>query len=546
YQVWLTIGLHYKVGRHGNGVIAQFLNGAGLGFWIDTYVLYIVAGALAGWHFDKLCAFIRRYLGTWPRVAAVAALGVAGGVGSYLIEVKVYGTTPSSASAVFSPVEIFEALVFGVALLGTGLVWSDRGAPCKKFAAAGSDNSFGIFLAHPLVLQVLLLVLGSHYFGAHGGLVGWLHGLHHSSIAVLIVLFTAVPFIYACGWVIASAGRRTPVSLFITGREWKLRRKTRLGQAADRALDAIEDKVTARATRVSRRAIVIALSVVVVACSASIAGARVEAARNRTMNTTTYSMQVGDMSRSYAVLTPAKTELSASAPIIMVLSGLNSTQDQEIGRDKLTPYAVAGDAELVYPLAYRESWNAIGCCSWAAKAVVNDTGFIKELVKKVDPGNSRPIYLMGYSNGARLAYTIACTDPLLFDGIAAVKGDPMHWCNITVPQKILQIASTDDTDVPYRTGEKGNFREMPAALVENTALKTADGCSTKSESSSQGNMTLTRWSDCLGDSSVTFAVYTAGVHSYPRPPGSYPAASEVIWAWIHDTVTVKPPLKKVP
>ena len=127
------------------------------------------------------------------------------------------------------------------------------------------------------------------------------------------------------------------------------------------------------------------------------------------------------MTRSYTVLTPAKKALPASAPIIMVLSGLNAEQDQEITRDELTPYVSAGDAELVYPLAYRESWNAIGCCSWAAMAKVNDTGFIEALAKKVDPGNSRPIYLMGYSNGARLAYTIACTDPLLFDGIAAVK-----------------------------------------------------------------------------------------------------------------------------
>jgi poly(3-hydroxybutyrate) depolymerase len=147
---------------------------------------------------------------------------------------------------------------------------------------------------------------------------------------------------------------------------------------------------------------------------------------------------------------------------------------------------------------------------------------------------------MGYSNGARLAYTIACTDPLIFSGIAAVKGDPMPWCDIVVPQKILQVASTDDTDVPYTTGEKGKFREMPDALVQNATLRYADQCSDKSVSAGQGNMTLTTWSDCLDGSSVTFAVYTAGVHSYPRPPVSYPAASQVIWAWINNTVTVRP------
>ncbi len=160
-------------------------------------------------------------------------------------------------------------------------------------------------------------------------------------------------------------------------------------------------------------------------------------------------------------------------------------------------------------------------------------------MKKVDPGNTRPIYLMGYSNGGRLAYTLACEDPLLFDGTAVVKADPMPWCYITVPQKILQVASTDDTDVPWYTGEKGKFREMPAAQVQNTELRYADQCSAKSASSHQGNMTLTTWPDCADGSSVSFAVYTAGVHSYPRPPVSFPAASQVIWAWINNTTTVR-------
>jgi poly(3-hydroxybutyrate) depolymerase/surface polysaccharide O-acyltransferase-like enzyme len=545
YQAWLTVGLHYKVGRSGNGVIAQFLNGAGQGYWIDTYVLYVVAGALAGWHFEQLCAFTRRHLRSGWRVALVAAAGVAAGIGVYLIETEVFGATPGNASAVFQPVVIFEALAFGWALLGAGLLWSasvsrDGGAPLRRFCAAGSASSFGIYLAHPLVLQVLLLVVGSHYFGAHGGLTGWLHRLPHSSFEVLILLFIAVPLIYACAWVISSAVRRTPVSLLLTGREWKPKRKTRIGQATDRALDKIEDFITAGAKQVPRRVVVIAVAVAIVAASGAITGSKIVAAADRTMNTTVSTMQVGNMTRSYTVLTPAKKTLSASAPIIMVLSGLNANQPGEITRDQLTSYAIAGDAELVYPLAYRESWNAIGCCSWAADANVNDVGFIEALVKQVDPGNTRPIYLMGYSNGGRLAYTLACEDPLLFDGTAVVKADPMQWCDISVPQKILQVSSTDDTDTPYYTGEKGHFRESPAALVENTTLRYEDQCSTESASSKQGNMTLTTWSDCLGGSSVSFAVYTAGVHSYPRPPVSFPAASQVIWAWINNTVKVQP------
>ena len=137
YQAWLTVGLHYKVGRHGNGALAQFLNAAGQGYWVDTYVLYVVAGALAGWHFERLCAFTRRHLRSGGRVALVAAAGVAAGIGVFLIETEVFGATPDNASAVFQPVVIFEALAFGWALLGAGLLWSDRGAPGRKFARGG-------------------------------------------------------------------------------------------------------------------------------------------------------------------------------------------------------------------------------------------------------------------------------------------------------------------------------------------------------------------------------------------------------------------------
>jgi poly(3-hydroxybutyrate) depolymerase/peptidoglycan/LPS O-acetylase OafA/YrhL len=539
YQAWLTVALHYKVGWSGSGLLAQFLGGAEQGYWIDTYVCYVVAGALAGWHFDRLCAFTRRHLGSGCRIGAVAAAGVAAGVSVFLIETEVYGATPASASAVFQPVVIVEALAFGWALLGFGLLWTDRGAPGRKFAAAGSASSFGIYLAHPLVLQVLLLVAGASFFGTAGGLVGDLHRLPHSSLELLILLLIAVPLIYAISWLISSAVRRTPLSLPLTGREWRTKR-AKAGLAIGPSLDMIEDVVVAGARRVPRRVAVAALVVAVVASAGAYAGVRIDRYENRTMNTTVSAIQVGDMTRSYATLTPAKTTLAADAPIIVALSGLNATQSQEIGRDQLTSYVIAGDAEVVYPVAYRESWNAIGCCSWAAAASINDVGFIEDLAKKIDPGNTRPIYLMGYSNGARLAYTLACKDPTLFDGIAAVKGDPMPWCNITTPTKILQVASPDDTDTPWYTGEKGNFREEPAALVQNNILRYEDGCTTESDSSREQDLTLTTWTDCRDGSSVTFAVYSAGGHSYPRPPGSFPAASQVIWAWIGNTVTVQP------
>jgi peptidoglycan/LPS O-acetylase OafA/YrhL len=219
YQLWLTCALHYHLGRPAHGGLAQFLNGAGQGYWVDTYVLYVVAGAIAGWHFEQICVFTRRHLGTIPRIALVAGVGVVAGVGTYLIEIYAFGATPNNASAVFQPIVILEALAFGWALLGAGLLWSDRGAPHRKFCAAGSASSFGIYLAHPLVLQGLLLVAGASFFGPNGGLVGAVRRAP-DGLEVVVLLFVAVPIIYAVAWMIASAARRTPLSLMLTGREY--------------------------------------------------------------------------------------------------------------------------------------------------------------------------------------------------------------------------------------------------------------------------------------------------------------------------------------
>jgi peptidoglycan/LPS O-acetylase OafA/YrhL len=226
YQVWLTCVLHYHVGRI--AAIGPWINGAGQGYWLESYVLYFVAGALAGWHFERLCAVTRRLIGSVPRIAVVASLGVAAGIGVYLIEIYAFGATPANASAVFQPVVVVEAITFGLALLAGGLLWSDRGARGRKFCAAGSASSFGIYLAHPLVLQGLLVVTGA---GMTGGLVagGLLGAVQHlpSGLELLVLLFVAVPIVYSVAWVLSSAARRTPASLPLTGREYSGRKKTR-------------------------------------------------------------------------------------------------------------------------------------------------------------------------------------------------------------------------------------------------------------------------------------------------------------------------------
>jgi poly(3-hydroxybutyrate) depolymerase len=271
---------------------------------------------------------------------------------------------------------------------------------------------------------------------------------------------------------------------------------------------------------------------------ATFASVHIINAIERQSTTTTYSMKVGSLTRSWEVIAPTAT-LPKSAPIVVVLSGIAATTSYEINRDHLVPYVDADKTELVYPVAIRESWNAIGCCGAAAQLKVDDLAFLKALVPKLDPGHQRPVYFVGYSNGGRMVYRLECADPGLFDGMAIVKADPMPGCVVTKPQNVLVVSALDDPWVPYKPGEKG--KETPSATVQVGRLHTDLGCPTKSVAAKNGDMTITSWSSCADGKRLGWAVYTIGGHNFPPPTAHSPSGSQIIWSFL-----TKAPLAPLP
>jgi polyhydroxybutyrate depolymerase len=251
--------------------------------------------------------------------------------------------------------------------------------------------------------------------------------------------------------------------------------------------------------------------------------------------TTTHSMQVGDLTRLYEEITPV-AQLPKSAPIIVVLAGISAPIPNEVARDYLVPYANADKAELVYPAGYRESWNAGGCCGYAYYDNVDDVAFLTALAAKIDPGHARPLYLVGYSNGGRMAYRMACSAPGVYDAYAVVKADPQPGCVVSKPTTILQVASKDDNAVPYEPGD--DAKETPAATVQIARLRSAGACATAPVDTDQsGWLTYTEWG-CSDDTRVGFAVYAAGVHAFPPPEPYEPAAAAVIWSFFENAKTI--------
>lgn len=182
------------------------------------YLGFVVAGGVAAVHAETFLAWTRRH--RRPVLLATAAAAAAG-VGWFLVQVEWLGRTTVAASAVFQPVVVVESFAVAWAFLALGLAWEDAGAPGRRRVRAVADASFGVYLAHPLLLQGLLAA------GAATGLTAAAAGLP-GPVVTAVAMLVAVPLVYlSCAWA-AALLRRTPLSLPLTGHP----RRRRSGGAA--------------------------------------------------------------------------------------------------------------------------------------------------------------------------------------------------------------------------------------------------------------------------------------------------------------------------
>jgi peptidoglycan/LPS O-acetylase OafA/YrhL len=117
------------------------------------------------------------------------------------------------ASAVFQPMIVVESFAIAWTFLAAGLAWQDRGAPGRRWVSAGADASFGVYLAHPLLIQGLLAT----------GITALAAG-QPAPVVTAVILAVAVPVIYLTCVAATAALRSTPLSLPLTGHP---RRRTR-------------------------------------------------------------------------------------------------------------------------------------------------------------------------------------------------------------------------------------------------------------------------------------------------------------------------------
>jgi acyl-CoA synthetase (AMP-forming)/AMP-acid ligase II/peptidoglycan/LPS O-acetylase OafA/YrhL len=165
---------------------------------LPTYSMYVLAGAYAAVHFDRIQAFVVRHQ---RRLLAIAGVSGLAAIGAYVAQLPIMPNY--QAGSVLQPAMIASCVAAVIVIYLIGNRWASGQRRGMRLVAVGSEISFGVYLAHPLVLKLLT----DHGFGVGEA---WLPGPLITFFAYLLTAVGATAIAYAV--------RRTPFALPLGGR----------------------------------------------------------------------------------------------------------------------------------------------------------------------------------------------------------------------------------------------------------------------------------------------------------------------------------------
>jgi peptidoglycan/LPS O-acetylase OafA/YrhL len=192
------------------GVVAYIPTPGGAGGWfwdhayelLPSYAMYVLGGCYAAVHLGQIQRFVDGHGRRLLQVAAVSALAA---LGVYAAQVPFMA--PRTADQVIQPGMLFSCVAALLVAYVVGSRWAAGPRRRQGLIELLSDASFGVYLAHPLVLQFLVDYAG---FG-------------NQNQRMPALLATAMAYVITAGGATALslALRRTPLSLLLSGRPWR-------------------------------------------------------------------------------------------------------------------------------------------------------------------------------------------------------------------------------------------------------------------------------------------------------------------------------------
>jgi polyhydroxybutyrate depolymerase len=243
-----------------------------------------------------------------------------------------------------------------------------------------------------------------------------------------------------------------------------------------------------------------------------------------------HQISVAGLTRIYLTIEPS--HISTSIPVVVLLHGRDMSPDGVLHISDLANRI--GPALLVVPAGWGEFWNAGDCCGAAYLHHIDDVAFIHAaldaVVAAVPTVASSPVYAVGFSNGGRLAYHLACDLPGVFTGVMAVEAVPVEACPSMRPLDVTVVAQQADPLLTVNAGGRpkaiGGFIE-PTVAATISHLAALDHCRTTPVAAVMGAAMERSWS-CGSGSQLRYVWYPGGSHSWRPPTGATPGATDFV------------------
>jgi len=264
------------------------------------------------------------------------------------------------------------------------------------------------------------------------------------------------------------------------------------------------------------------------------------------------TLRVGARERSYEIDLPARRDSVRPLAVVIVFHGGGGSADSVRRQSRMS---VKGDAEgfiAVYPqgsggiAGKLRTWNAGTCCGQAMQQRIDEIAFVAALLDDLQATvaiDRARVYATGISNGAMMAYEVACALADRIAAIAVVAGEmtALERCRPSRPVPVLVIHGSDDRNLPVDGGVGAkafavhDVRSVAAAVE---FWRRHDGCADSARSEVAGTVRRTRYASCSGGSEVELVMIEGGGHSWPGgdrlarfldPPSQALDATAEIW-----------------
>ena len=252
------------------------------------------------------------------------------------------------------------------------------------------------------------------------------------------------------------------------------------------------------------------------------------------------TIEVDGRTRNYILHVPANHNPTRALPLVIVLHGATQGDANAESMSKMSVLADRENFIAVYPQGTGRlvTWNAGNCCGYAQSNNVDDIGFLRALIAKLEKDyriDAKRIYVTGISNGAMMSYRVACEMADVVAAVAPVEGAQNLVCKPSSPVSVIVFHGTADRLVPYNGGSTpyqiGPHR-TDTSVAETVAFWVKEnGCAPAPKHEDATEARIDTYSGCSDGTGVALYTIPGGHHLWPGMPmsGLKLSATDVMW-----------------